>query len=181
MKFLPQRIPEVILIEPTIFSDNRGYFMEMWQQKKFAEAGIDVNLVQDNLSYSNGQVLRGLHYQIQQPQGKLIKVLAGKIFDVAVDIRKDSPTFGQHVSAILSSENRHQLWVPPGFAHGFLVMSPEAEVLYSCGDFYAPQFERTIIWSDPSLNIPWPLAANEVPVLSGKDAEGKLLIDAELF
>ncbi len=181
MKFSPQRLPEVILIEPTVFSDSRGYFMETWHQKKFSNIGIDINLVQDNLSHSRNGVLRGLHYQIQQPQGKLVQVLAGEIFDVAVDIRKGSPTFGQYVSAVLSRQNRHQLWVPAGFAHGFLVMSHEAEVIYSCSDFYAPQYERTILWNDPSLNIPWPLTKNESPVLSEKDAVGKLLKDAELF
>lgn len=181
MKFIPLRIPEVILIEPTIFGDSRGYFMELRHAQKFKEAGIRDAFVQDNLSRSARGVLRGLHYQIKQPQGKIIKVLSGEIFDVAVDIRKNSPTFGQWVSAILSGDNHHQLWVPAGFAHGFYVLSETAEVIYGCTDFYAPQFERSILWHDPQLNITWPIMPEYPPVLSNKDAAGSFFKDAEYF
>lgn len=180
MYFIPTQIPEVLLIEPQIFQDQRGFFLESYQKKHFKEAGIDEDFVQDNHSRSYHGTLRGLHYQIKQPQGKLIRVIAGEIFDVAVDIRRGSPTFGNWVGDFLSAENKKMLWVPKGFAHGFFVTSPEAEVLYKATDYYAPQWERTIVWDDPTTNIQWPIHG-EMPVLSAKDATGKLLSEAEIF
>jgi dTDP-4-dehydrorhamnose 3,5-epimerase len=157
MRFIPTTIPDVILIEPKIFADERGFILESYQKQRFAEAGIPFEFVQDNHSKSQQGVLRGLHYQIQQTQGKLIRIVAGEIFDVAVDIRKSSPTFGKWVGSYLSAENKKMLWVPAGFAHGFYVTSPEAEVLYKATDYYAPQWERTILWNDPTLQIDWPI------------------------
>lgn len=179
MRFVPTSIPEVVLIQPRVFEDSRGFFLESYQKQRFAEAGIQHDFVQDNHSKSQQGVLRGLHYQIQQPQGKLVRVIAGEIFDVAVDIRKSSPSFGQWFGDYLSAENKKLLWVPPGFAHGFYVTSSEAEVLYKTTDYYAPQWERTLVWNDPTINIDWPLLGT--PVLSGKDKQGKLLQEAELF
>lgn len=173
-------IPDVILVEPKIFSDERGFFLESYQKQNFAEAGISFEFVQDNHSKSYHGILRGLHYQIQQPQGKLIRVIAGEIFDVAVDIRRHSPTFGKWVGDYLSADNKKMLWIPPGFAHGFYVTSPHAEVLYKATSYYAPEWERTIMWDDPALNIRWPIQ-NEQPILSPKDKAGKLLSDAEVF
>lgn len=181
MKFVPMAIPEVILIEPAVFGDERGFFMETRQTKKFAEAGIQLDFVQDNHSRSQQGVLRGLHYQIQQPQGKLVRVVSGTVFDVAVDLRQTSPTFGKWVSAILSAENKHLLWVPPGFAHGFYVLSETADFVYSCTDFYAPQYERSILWNDPDLDITWPLVNQEAPSLSAKDAAGQSFKNAEYY
>ena len=181
MKFSPTALSEVMIIEPTVFNDDRGYFFEIRQQQKFSEAGITLPFVQDNMSRSKRGVIRGLHYQVQQPQGKLVRVVAGKVFDVAVDIRRNSPTFGKWISAILSAENNHQIWVPPGFAHGFYVLSDFADVIYCCTDFYAPQYERTIIWNDPELAINWPLIDNEVPILSPKDAQGLLIKNSECY
>jgi len=180
MHFSPTTIPDVIVIEPKVFADERGFFLESYQKKLFSEAGIDADYVQDNHSKSEQGVLRGLHYQIQQTQGKLVRVIAGEIFDVAVDIRKSSPTFGKWVGDYLSAENKKLLWVPPGFAHGFYVTSPEAEVLYKATDYYAPQWERSIIWNDPTVNIDWPLHG-KIPILSSKDESGKLLKEAEVF
>ena len=179
-QFIPTKIPEVILIEPRVFSDSRGFFLESYQKKRFAEAGIKFEFVQDNHSQSEQGILRGLHYQIQQPQGKLVRVISGEIFDVAVDLRRSSPTFGKWVGDSLSSENRRMLWVPPGFAHGFVVTSATAEVLYKATDYYAPQWERTIVWNDPTLNIDWPLK-EKVPILSVKDKAGVLFNRAEIF
>ena len=179
-QFIPTKIPEVILIEPKVFSDSRGFFLESYQKKGFAEAGIKFDFVQDNHSQSEQGVLRGLHYQIQQPQGKLVRVISGEIFDVAVDLRRRSTTFGKWVGDSLSSENRKMLWVPPGFAHGFVVTSTTAEVLYKATDYYAPQWERTIVWNDPTLNIVWPLKENS-PILSAKDKAGVLFNRAEIF
>ena len=174
------KISDVLIIQPQIFGDERGFFLESFNQKIFCEkTGLNVEFVQDNHSRSVQNVLRGLHYQIQQPQGKLIRVVAGKILDVAVDIRRNSPTFGQWVSCYLSAENRHQLWVPAGFAHGFLVVSEMAEVLYKTTDYYAPQYERSIRWDDPDLSINWNLDA--APILSSKDKAGALLKDAEVY
>ena len=174
------KISDVLIIQPQIFGDERGFFLESFNQKIFCEkTGLNVEFVQDNHSRSVQNVLRGLHYQIQQPQGKLIRVVAGKILDVAVDIRRNSPTFGQWVSCYLSAENRHQLWVPAGFAHGFLVVSEMAEVLYKSTDYYAPQYERSIRWDDPDLSINWNLDA--APILSSKDKAGALLKDAEVY
>jgi len=178
MKFIPLDIPEVVLIEPRVFGDERGFFMETWNQKLFAENGIDVEFVQDNHSKSSKGILRGLHYQLQQTQGKLVRVASGKVFDVAVDIRRSSPTFGQHVSAVLSAANKNMLWVPPGFAHGFFSMEDDTEFLYKCTDFYAPEHECSVLWNDAELGIEWPLD-NIEPQLSEKDRNAVAFKDAE--
>lgn len=177
MKATRLAIPEVVLIEPKVFGDARGFFFESFNQKAFNEAtGTNHAFVQDNHSRSSRGVLRGLHYQIQQPQGKLVRVARGAVFDVAVDIRRSSPTFGQWVGAELSEDNQHQLWVPPGFAHGFLVLSESADFLYKTTDYYAPQHERSIAWNDPSIGISWPaLAQGQQPLLSAKDSAAPLL------
>ena len=168
MKIIPTSIPEVLIIEPNIASDSRGFFFESFNEKKFSQStGLNVRFVQDNHSQSFKGLLRGLHYQIQQPQGKLVRVIRGAVFDVAVDIRKSSPTFGQWVGAELTEENCRQLWAPVGFAHGFLVLSDKADFLYKTTDYYAPEFERSILWNDPTIGIQWPL--NEEPQLSIKD------------
>lgn len=173
-------IPEIVLIEPKVFNDTRGFFMESFNQKAFNEAtGTAYQFVQDNHSRSGKGVLRGLHYQIQQPQGKLMRVARGRIWDVTVDIRRSSPTFGQWIGTELSEENQRQLWVPPGFAHGFVVLSESADFLYKTTDYYAPQHERCIAWNDPQLAIQWPYAGE--PSLSAKDAQGALFADAEVF
>lgn len=173
-------IPEVILFEPKVFGDDRGFFFESFNQAQFeAAVGRKVNFVQDNHSRSVKNVLRGLHYQIRQPQGKLVRVVQGEVFDVAVDIRKSSPTFGQWVGEILSAENKRQLWVPEGFAHGFVVLSDTAEFLYKTTNYWAPEHERCIAWNDRALNICWPISV--VPSLSAKDAQGMLLDQAEVF
>jgi dTDP-4-dehydrorhamnose 3,5-epimerase len=181
MDFVPTEIPEVILIRPKVFGDARGYFLETWQEQKFAAAGIRVNFVQDNHSRSTRGVLRGLHYQIQQPQGKLVRVVTGTVFDVAVDIRRSSPTFGKWVGFELSDQNHHMLWVPPGFAHGYLVTSESADFLYRCTDFYAPAHERSIRWDDPDLAVQWPLAGALAPLLSANDSAALRFRDAEHF
>jgi len=181
MKFSPTAIPEVILIEPRLFGDSRGFFMETWQAKKFAEVGIDLSFVQDNHSRSTKGTLRGLHYQLHQPQGKLVRVLAGTIFDVAVDLRRSSPNFGRWLGITLTAESPAMLWVPPGFAHGFYVLSESADFFYKCTDYYAPEHERTILWNDPTLRIDWPLAPGETPLLSGKDSAGSSFADAEVY
>ena len=179
MKATPLAIPDVILLEPKVFGDDRGFFFESFNQVKFEAAiGRHVTFVQDNHSRSVKNVLRGLHYQIQQPQGKLVRVVEGEVFDVAVDIRKSSPTFGRWVGEILSAENKRQMWVPEGFAHGFVVLSNTAECLYKTTDFYAPEHERCIVWNDPTIGIQWPL---DEPVLSVKDQQGKSLAKAEHF
>ena len=179
-RFLSTAIQDVILIEPKVFEDERGFFLESYQKQRFAEAGINADFVQDNHSRSQMGTLRGLHYQIQQEQGKLVRVIVGEIFDVAVDIRRHSPTFGKWVGDYLSAENKKMLWVPPGFAHGFYVTSPEAEVLYKTTDYYAPQWERTIAWNDSTIGINWPNKGTP-PILSSKDEAGKSLINAEVF
>lgn len=181
MNFIKTNIPDVILIEPDVFEDSRGFFMETWQARKFTEAGITADFVQDNHSSSIQGTLRGLHYQIQNPQGKLDRVLSGVVYDVALDLRKSSVTFGTWVGVTLSSENKQMLWVPPGFAHGFYVLSSKAEFLYKCTDYYAPEHERTILWNDPDLAIDWPLLENSQPVLSTKDSDGKSYKQAEYF
>ena len=181
MEFIPTRIPEIILVKPKIYEDPRGYFMEVYREDRFSIEGISRNFVQENQSRSQKGVLRGLHYQIRQAQGKLVRVLSGEIFDVAVDIRRSSPTFGQWIGAILSSENRHQLWIPEGFAHGFYVTSDSAEVAYKVTDYYAPEWERSILWNDPQIGVDWQLAKDAAPILSQKDLNGKPLADAELF
>ncbi len=173
-------IPDVVLFEPKVFGDERGFFYESFNQARFEEAiGRSVKFVQDNHSRSVKGVLRGLHYQIQQTQGKLVRVAAGTVFDVAVDLRKSSPTFGKWVGAILSAENKHQLWVPEGFGHGFVVLSDSAEFLYKTTDYYAPQYERSIAWNDPDLAIDWQFDGQ--PSLSAKDAQGTPLRSAEVF
>jgi dTDP-4-dehydrorhamnose 3,5-epimerase len=181
MKFIPTANPEVITIEPEIFGDERGFFMETYQAAQFAGAGIDYQFIQDNHSGSRRGILRGLHYQIRQPQGKLVRVATGEVFDVAVDLRRSSPTFGKWVSSCLSAENKRQLWIPPGFAHGFYVLSDWAELVYKATDYYAPQWDRTLLWNDPELNIDWPIGLGEHPILSRKDTEGKRLRDADVY
>lgn len=181
MQAVPTSIPEVVILEPKVFGDDRGFFMESYNRRIFAELlGKDVEFVQDNHSRSAQNVLRGLHYQIQQTQGKLVRTIAGEIFDVAVDIRRSSPTFGQWVGARLSGENKKQIWVPVGFAHGFLVLSEMAEVLYKTTDYYAPEHERSILWNDPEIGIVWPEVVGEV-MLSTKDRAGKPFREAETF
>jgi dTDP-4-dehydrorhamnose 3,5-epimerase len=172
-------IPDVLIIEPKVYSDERGAFFESFNEGAMARIGLSLRFVQDNQSHSVKHVLRGLHYQIQQPQGKLVRVVSGDIFDVAVDLRKKSPTFGKWVGVRLSARNRRMVWIPPGFGHGFLVLSKIADFLYKTTDFYSPQSERTIAWNDPDLGIDWPLTA--APVLSGKDAAGVPFRDAEVF
>lgn len=171
MNVIPTKIPDVLIIEPKVFGDDRGFFFESFNQKAFNEAtGLNVTFVQDNHSKSAKNVLRGLHYQVQQPQGKLVRVVQGEVFDVAVDIRQGSPTFGQWVGEILSAENKRQLWIPEGFAHGFLTLSETAEFLYKTTDYYAPKHERCILWNDPDINITWPQGGQ--PTLSAKDGNG---------
>lgn len=181
MKFIETSLPGVIRIEPAVHSDGRGFFMETWQATRFRDAGIEADFVQDNFSHSSKGTLRGLHYQIQRPQGKLVRVVSGEVFDVAVDLNKSSASFGRWAGVILSAENKHQLWVPPGFAHGFLVLSEAAEFEYKCSDFYAPEFERSIRWDDPEIGIEWPLPAGQRPVLSSKDAGAPFFKDAETY
>jgi dTDP-4-dehydrorhamnose 3,5-epimerase len=181
MKITPTAIPDVLLIEPRVFGDARGFFMETYQTKTFAEAGIQAVFVQDNHSGSQRGILRGLHYQIRQPQGKLVRVISGEVYDVVVDLRRSSPTCGQWFGAVLSAENKQQLWIPAGFAHGFYVMSEWAEFTYKVTDYYAPQWERALAWNDPDLGIPWPLVDGSPPILSAKDASAVLLKDIELF
>jgi dTDP-4-dehydrorhamnose 3,5-epimerase len=180
LKITPAPIADVLLIEPRVHQDERGFFFESYQKNRFAQAGIPFEFVQDNHSRSRFGTLRGLHYQIRQPQGKLIRVLTGEIFDVVVDLRKRSPTFGQWVGNYLSAGNKQILWVPPGFAHGFYVTSPEAEVLYKATDYYAPEWERAIRWNDPALGIVWPLE-HQNPILSAKDAAGRQFHEAEVY
>lgn len=180
MKITPTSIPDVLLVEPKVFGDDRGFFFESFNQKVWSElTGITTGFVQDNHSRSAKNVLRGLHYQLVRPQGKLVRVVSGEVFDVAVDIRKDSPTFGKWVGEILSAENKKQLWVPEGFAHGFLVLSDFAEFLYKTTDYWYPEYERSIVWNDPELAINWPLA--DEPLLAAKDREGKNFNLAEVY
>jgi dTDP-4-dehydrorhamnose 3,5-epimerase len=177
---IPTAIPDVLIIEPKVFGDERGFFFESFNRRRFAElVGRDVDFVQDNHSRSAKNVLRGLHYQIQQPQGKLVRVAQGAVFDVAVDIRRSSPTFGQHVGVELSAENKRMLWVPEGFAHGFVVVSDTAEFLYKTTDYWAPEFERSLAWNDPTIGIQWPIQGE--PSLSAKDQQAKALAEAEHF
>lgn len=180
MKAIPTGIPEVLLIEPKVFGDDRGFFYESWNRQAMATLGLDLDFVQDNHSRSRQGVLRGLHYQIQHPQGKLVRAVLGSVYDVAVDLRRSSPTFGQWVGVELSAENKRMLWIPPGFAHGFYVMSEVAEFLYKTTDYWFPEHERTLAWNDPSLAIDWPLGGSG-PDLSAKDREGVSLERAECF
>ena len=180
MKATPTAIPDLLIIEPKVFGDDRGFFFESFNRRKFAElTGRDVDFVQDNHSRSARNVLRGLHYQIQHAQAKLVRVMQGAVLDVAVDIRRSSPTFGQHVSLELSAENKHMLWIPEGFAHGFLVLSDTAELLYKTTDYWFPEHDRCLSWDDPTLAIDWKLRT--APLLSAKDAQGKKFTAAELF
>lgn len=180
MKAFPSAIPDVVSLEPTVYRDDRGFFLESFNERWFCDAvGRRVAFVQDNHSFSMRHVLRGLHYQIGEPQGKLVRVVSGEVFDVAVDIRRESPTFGRWVAFILSAQNKKQVWVPEGFAHGFLALSEQAEVLYKTTNYWSPQQERCIIWNDATLDIKWPISVP--PILSAKDARGVPLVDAEVF
>ncbi len=179
MKVVETALPEVKLIEPKVFGDDRGFFLESWNARTFAEAGIDGAFVQDNHSRSSAGVLRGLHYQLVRPQGKLVRVVSGRAFDVAVDIRRSSPSFGRWVGFELSALNKHMLWIPPGFAHGFLALEDGTDFLYKCTDYYAPEHDRSILWSDPRIGIEWPLDG-AAPSLSTKDSAAPLLAEAEL-
>ncbi len=181
MIFTRTEIPDVILVEPDVFGDDRGFFMETWHAEKFAAGGIAADFVQDNHSRSSQGILRGLHYQVTKPQGKLVRVLSGEVFDVAVDLRKSSATFGHWVGMSLSAENKKMLWVPPGFAHGFYVISQQADFFYKCTDFYAPELERAIRWDDPDLAIDWPLTNDKPPVLAPKDEAAAAFKDAEYY
>lgn len=180
MNVIKTNLPEVLVIEPKIFGDDRGFFYESFNAKKFAElSGVEASFVQDNHSLSAKNVLRGLHYQIRQPQGKLVRVVAGEVFDVAVDIRRSSPRFGQWTGIALSAENKRQMWIPAGFAHGFMVISESAEFLYKTTDYWAPEHERCLQWDDPTVGVQWPLQG--APVMSAKDQQGQLLANAEVF
>ena len=181
MLFEPTIIPDVILIKPQVHGDDRGFFMETYQAQRFGAAGLPFIYVQDNHSGSQHGSLRGLHYQVRQAQGKVIRVIVGKIYDVAVDLRRWSSTFGQWVGFELSTDNKVQLWIPPGFAHGFYVISDWAEVVYKATDYYAPEWERTLLWNDPALHITWPIPAGEEPILSPKDKLGKPLSEIEVY
>jgi dTDP-4-dehydrorhamnose 3,5-epimerase len=184
MKVTRTAIPEVLVLEPKVFGDARGFFLESYNERVFREAaGLDVSFVQDNHSRSGKGVLRGLHYQVRQPQGKLVRAVRGRVFDVAVDVRRSSPTFGRWVGAELSEDNHRQLWVPPGFAHGFVVLSESADFLYKTTDYYAPEHERCIAWDDPAIGVDWGLAAGGIqqPQLSSKDRNGTPLASSELF
>lgn len=181
MKISTTPIPDLVLVEPEVFGDSRGYFMETWHRHKYQDAGINDEFVQDNHSRSVRGTLRGLHYQIKQPQGKLIRVTLGEVFDVAVDLRRSSASFGQWFGTMLSEENKQQLWVPPGFAHGFFVLSEFADFQYKCTDYYSPQFENCIRWDDPSIGIDWPIPNGFEPILSEKDLAGSELSCAPVY
>lgn len=181
MEFERTTIPDVLVLQPKVFGDERGFFMETFRADDFAASGIPGSFVQDNHSGSQQGILRGLHYQIRQAQGKLVRAVVGEIFDVVVDLRRSSPTFGRWVGVLLSAKNKKQLWIPPGFAHGFYVLSEWAEAVYKTTDYYAPEWERSLLWNDPALGIEWPLLDRRPPVLSEKDSHGKLLSEAELF
>jgi len=181
MDFKPTNIPEVIVVNPVVYSDERGFFMETYREAEFAAAGIAANFVQDNHSGSVQGTLRGLHYQIRQTQGKLVQVVSGEVFDVAVDLRRSRPTFGEWVGEKLSAENKKQLWIPPGFAHGFYVLSEWANLIYKVSDYYAPEWDRTLLWNDPDIGIDWPLVDGVGINISDKDSIGKRLKDAETF
>jgi dTDP-4-dehydrorhamnose 3,5-epimerase len=181
MKIIETDIPDVKVIEPRVFSDDRGYFLETWNAGAFDQAGLNWTFVQDNQSRSHRNVLRGLHYQIQSPQAKLVRVVTGAVYDVAVDLRRTSPTFGRWVGVELSESNHRMVWIPVGFAHGFLTLTNETQLVYKCTDVYASAHERTIMWNDPDLAISWPLAAGDEPIVSPKDAIGRSLKEADLF
>lgn len=181
MKVRPTVIPEVKLIEPEVHGDSRGFFMETWNARDFSRAGLDIDFVQDNHSLSCRHTLRGLHYQIRQPQGKLVRVVRGEVFDVAVDLRESSPSFLKWVGVRLSAQNKRQLWVPPGFAHGFLALSEYAEFVYKCTDFHAPEHERVLLWNDPQVGVQWPLTDGVSPILSERDRVGIPATRAEIY
>ncbi len=181
MKIINTKIPDVKIIEPAVYGDERGFFLESWNKAKFAELGLNFDFVQDNQSRSQQGILRGLHYQLNHTQGKLVRVTAGSVYDVAVDIRKSSPTFGEYVGVELSEENHRMLWVPPQFAHGFYVTSESADFLYKCTDIYDADSEQSILWNDSEINIQWPLVNGEAPLLSPKDQQAKTFSDATVF
>jgi dTDP-4-dehydrorhamnose 3,5-epimerase len=181
VKVIPTELPEVVMLEPTVHRDERGFFLESWREDELAAEGITARFVQDNHSHSLQGTLRGLHYQLETPQGKLVRVVSGEVYDVAVDLRRSSPTFGRCVSGTLSSKNYRQLWIPPGFAHGFYVLSESADLLYKCTAYYAPAHDRTLRWNDPALDIHWPLIAGRPPLLSAKDAAAPGLGDAATY
>ena len=181
MRFFPTEIPDILLVEPDILEDDRGFFMETYHKSAFAKAGIGVRFPQDNHSGSKRGTLRGLHYQIRHPQGKLVRVIWGTIFDVAVDLRRSSPTFGKWASSLLTADNKQQLWIPEGFAHGFYVLSEWAELTYKASNYYAPQWERTLLWNDPAIGIAWPLLDDCPLILTLKDTQGKTIDQADLF
>jgi dTDP-4-dehydrorhamnose 3,5-epimerase len=181
MQFEPTIIPDIILISPQVHGDDRGFFMETYQAQRFGAAGLPFIYVQDNHSASQHGTLRGLHYQVRQAQGKVVRVISGEIYDVAVDLRRWSATFGKSVGIELSAKNKIQIWVPHGFAHGFYVLSEWAEVVYKATDYYAPEWERTLLWNDPTLNITWPIPVGEEPILSSKDKQGTPLSEAEVY
>lgn len=180
MEVIKTAIPDVLIFKPKVWGDERGYFYESFRQQWFDDLGLNLSFVQDNQSSSQKNVLRGLHYQIQKPQGKLVRVISGEVFDVAVDLRKSSPTFGQSVGVNLSDSNKLMLWIPPGFAHGFSVISEHAELYYKCTEYYAPEHDRSLLWNDPALTIQWPLDG-KTPILSAKDAAAKPLAEAEVY
>jgi dTDP-4-dehydrorhamnose 3,5-epimerase len=181
MKVTPTAIPDVLIIEPPVYADERGFFFESWNARAFATVGLDVEFVQDNHSRSRQGILRGLHYQIEHAQGKLVRAMNGRIYDVAIDIRQSSPSFGKWVGEWLTGDNHRMLWIPPGFAHGFYVASESAHFLYKCSDYYSPELERTILWNDPDLGIEWPLVNEAAPSLSQKDMRGTPFRNAEYF
>lgn len=181
MRVLATALSGVKIIEPTVFGDERGFFFETWNKRTYEEAGIHASFVQDNHSRSARGVLRGLHYQVKQPQGKLMRVVAGRVYDVAVDVRRSSPEFGRWVAVELSADNKRMLWVPPGYAHGFLSLEDGSEFVYKCTDFYAPEHERTVLWRDPDIGIDWPLDGIGQPLVAAKDAAGELLAAAEIY
>ena len=180
MKIIASNIPDILVFDPTVYSDGRGYFMETWRQSVFDAQGIDAGFVQDNQSNSNRGTLRGLHYQLNRPQGKLARVVSGEVFDVAVDLRKSSAYFGQWIGVVLSAENKKQLWVPPGFAHGFYVLSESAELLYKCTEYYHPQDDHCLLWNDEAVAIDWPLLSSS-PILSDKDRSAQRLAEAAVY
>lgn len=181
MKILDTDIPDVKILEPRVYGDSRGFFMETWNKNELRSLGLDLDFVQDNHSKSGRNILRGLHYQIENPQGKLVRVVKGEVFDVAVDMRQSSPNFGRWVGVYLNDSNKRMLWIPPGFAHGFYVNSDCAEFLYKCTDYYYPEHERTLLWNDPDLSIAWPIAHGIQPILSEKDQQGALMSDSQYF
>ncbi len=181
VRFIPLDIPELILVEPRVFADDRGFLLESYHKRRFSEAGLPSDFVQDNHSGSRRGALRGMHYQIRQAQGKLVRVVVGAAFDVAVDLRRHSSTFGRWAGVTLSAEKKNELWIPPGFAHGFYVLTDWAEVFYKATDYYAPEWERSLLWNDPALGIRWPLAPGEEPRLSEKDRRGVPLAQAEVY